>query len=504
MIANSQGRLQNRQPISIIDIGSNSVRLVVYEGIARAPTVLFNEKMLAGLGKGLVSTGRLDPDAVRRSMEEFRRFRALSEQAGSTELHVIATAAAREADNGADFIQRAEEVLGTEVRVLSGREEAYYSALGVISGFHPADGIVGDLGGGSLELVDVRGDAIGDGITLPLGGLRLQDMSKGSILAAGRIARRELARADLLKQGEGRDFYCVGGTWRNLARLHMHATGYPLHVMHHYQMDVAGSATFLKRVARGDIDKMKGIERVSKNRRGLLAYGATVLNHIITVMKPRSIVISALGVREGYLYSLLPDDEKSTDPLISSSEELALLRARSVRHAHELADWTGAAFAAFGVEETEDEARYRRAACLLADIGWRAHPDYRGTQSLNIIAHGAFIGVDHPGRAYIALANLFRHEGLFDDAAAPQIRALATPRYLERARLLGGILRVVYLFSASMPGVIPQLRWEENDRGGLTLVIPKSHAGLMGERPEGRLQQLGRITGKLLDMRAEQ
>jgi exopolyphosphatase/guanosine-5'-triphosphate,3'-diphosphate pyrophosphatase len=503
MIASSQGRLQNRRPISIIDIGSNSVRLVVYEGIARAPTVLFNEKMLAGLGKGLVTTGRLDPDAVRRALEEFRRFRALSEQAGAEELHVIATAAAREAENGPDFIQRAEEVLGTRIRVLSGREEAYYSALGVISGFHPADGIAGDLGGGSLELVDVRGEAIGDGITLPLGGLRLQDMSKGSILAAGRIAQHELSRAELLKNGEGRNFYCVGGTWRNLARLHMHATGYPLHVMHHYEMDVAGSAAFLKRVSTGAIDKMKGIERVSKNRRGLLAYGATVLRHIVAQMKPRRIVISALGVREGYLYSLLDEEEKRADPLISASEELALLRARSVTHAHELAEWTGSAFAAFGVEETEDEARYRRAACLLADIGWRAHPDYRGTQSLNIIAHGAFIGVDHPGRAYIALANLYRHEGLFDEAAAPQIRTLATPRYLERARLLGAILRVVYLLSASMPGVIPRLRWEANDRGGLTLVVPASHAALLGERPEGRLQHLARITGRLLDMRAD-
>ena len=501
MIAHSQGRLQNRRPLSIIDIGSNSVRLVVYEGIARAPTVLFNEKMLAGLGKGIVSTGRLDPDAVRRAVDEVRRFRALSEQAGAEELHVIATAAAREAENGPDFIRRAEDILGTKIRILSGREEAHYSALGVISGFHPADGIAGDLGGGSLELVDVRGEEIGDGITLPLGGLRLQDMSKGSILAAGRIARSELSRADLLKRGEGRNFYCVGGTWRNLARLHMHATGYPLHVMHHYQMDVAGSAAFLKRVARGDIEKLKGIDRVSKNRRGLLAYGATVLNHIVTLMKPGKIVISALGVREGYLFSLLKEAEKSKDPLISAADELAVLRARSATHARELAEWTGSAFAAFGMDETEDEARYRRAACLMADIGWRAHPDYRGIQSLNIIAHGAFFGIDHPGRAYIALANLYRHEGLFDDAAAPQIRALATQRYLDRARLLGGILRVIYLFSASMPGVIPRLKWEINDRGGITLVVPKSHADLMGERPEGRLQQLARLTGKTLDMR---
>ena len=156
MISLSQGRLQDRRPLSIIDIGSNSIRLVVYEGIARSPTVLFNEKMLAGLGRGIVSTGKLDPEAVTRSMEEFRRFRALSEQAGAEHLYVIATAAAREAENGPDFIHRAEAVLGTEIRVLSGREEAYYSALGVISGFHPADGIAGDLGGGSLELVDVK------------------------------------------------------------------------------------------------------------------------------------------------------------------------------------------------------------------------------------------------------------------------------------------------------------------------------------------------------------
>ena len=498
----SQGRLQDRHPLSIIDIGSNSIRLVVYEGIARAPTVLFNEKMLAGLGKGLVSTGRLDPEAVRRSVEEFRRFRALSEQAGAEALHVIATAAVREAENGTDFIQRAEAILGARIRVLSGREEAHYSALGIICGFHPADGIAGDLGGGSLELIDVRGETIGDGITLPLGGLRLQDMAKGSLSEASRIARREIARADLLKQAQGRNFYCVGGTWRNLARLHMNVTGYPLQVMHHYELDVAKSADFLKRVARGDIDKMKGIEHVSKNRRGLLPYGATVLQEVVREMKPGKIIVSALGVREGYLYSLLDENERRADPLVSASEELAVLRARSVSHARELAEWTGEALAAFGIEETEDEARYRRAACLLADIGWRAHPDYRGTQSLNIIAHGSFIGVDHPGRAFIALANLYRHEGLFNDEAAPEIKALATQRLQERARLLGGLLRVVYLFSASMPGIIPQLRWAKKGDKQLVLVIPKSHAALLGERPEGRLQQLARLSGCALELRA--
>ena len=436
-------------------------------------------------------------------MEEFRRFRALSEQAGAEQLHVLATAAAREAENGPDFIHRAEEILETRIRVLTGREEAYYSALGVMSGFHRPDGIAGDLGGGSLELVDIRDSDIGEGITLPLGGLRLQDMAKNSLSEAQKIARRELARAEWLKAGEGRTFYCVGGTWRNLARLHMTATGYPLSVMHHYELDVAGSADFLKQVARGD-DRMIGIERISKSRRALLPYGAVVLQEIIRAMKPSRIVVSALGVREGYLYSLLSDQAKSDDPLVSAAEELAVLRARSVTHAREIADWTGVSLAAFGIAETEEEARYRRAACLLADIGWRAHPEYRGTQSLNIIAHASFIGVDHPGRAFIALTNLFRHEGVFDDAVSPEMRALATPHYVERARLLGALLRVVYLLSASMPGVVPRLRWEDRGADGLALVIPRSHADLMGERPEGRMGHLARVSGKTLKLVVEE
>jgi exopolyphosphatase/guanosine-5'-triphosphate,3'-diphosphate pyrophosphatase len=500
MISRSQGRLQDRRPVSIIDIGSNSIRLVIYEGVARSPTILFNEKMLAGLGRGIVSTGKLDPEGVTRSMEEFRRFRALSEQAGAEQLYVLATAAAREAVNGPDFIHRAEAVLGTEIRVLTGREEAYYSALGVISGFHPADGIAGDLGGGSLELIDVRGETIGDGITLPLGGLRLQEMAKNSLPTAARISRDELARATLLKAGAGRPFYAVGGTWRNLARLHMNTVGYPLTVMHNYEMGIDRSAEFLRQVARGDVDRLQGIDAVSRARRSLLAYGAVVLLEIIAAMKPSEIVISALGVREGFLYSLLPLEERRSDPLISAAEELARLRARSVTHAHELVEWTTRTFAAFDLEETEEERRYRHAACLLTDIGWRAHPEYRGTQSLNIIAHASFIGVDHPGRVFLALATAYRHEGVFTDTIAPALTGLVSDRYLERARILAAMMRVVYLLTASMPGVMPRLRWEKRPGGVLALVIPAALINLYGERPAGRLAQLARITNRNLQL----
>jgi exopolyphosphatase/guanosine-5'-triphosphate,3'-diphosphate pyrophosphatase len=280
----------------------------------------------------------------------------------------------------------------------------------------------------------------------------------------------------------------------------MRETGYPLIVTHDYRMDPSATMSFLKEVADGKADKMKGIWDVSKNRRALLPYGAMVLEEIVRAIKPKTIAISALGVREGFMYSLLSAETQSVDPLISAAEELALLRSRSVAHARELADWTGMAFAAFGLDETEDEARYRRAACLVADIGWRAHPEYRGLQSLNILAHAAFIGVDHPGRVYVALTNLFRHEGTSRNVSIPDLGQLADGRLFERARLLGALMRVIYLFSAAMPGVIPQLGWRHRNDGTLQMVLPSSLAGLAGERPVNRMAQLSRMLEKPLEI----
>jgi exopolyphosphatase / guanosine-5'-triphosphate,3'-diphosphate pyrophosphatase len=494
----AQGRLTGRQPVSVVDIGSNSVRLVVYEGLVRAPTVLFNEKVLCGLGKGLADTGELNPKAIENALAALKRFRALSHQAGAISMHVLATAAAREASNGPQFIVAAEEILGVPVRVLSGREEAYYSALGVISSFHKPDGIAGDFGGGSLELVDVRDHEIGNGITLPLGGLRLSDMAGGSLAKAQKLAKLHLDKATLLNAGKGRAFYAVGGTWRNLGRLHMGAAHYPLHVMHEYEIPYGDAVTFLRKVAKGDAAGIDGIETVSRNRQSLLAFGAIVLLEVIQRMQPRSVIMSALGVREGFLYSLLPADMQASDPLISASEELSILRSRSPEHAYELVDWTEMAFEVLDIRETDDEQRYREAACLLADIGWRAHPDYRGAQSLNIIAHGAFVGIDHPGRVFMALANFYRHEGLIDDALSPQMSMLVSPRHFERAKILGTLLRVIYLFSAAMPGVIPQLRLLPDGAGTYVLSVPKEFADLVGDRTENRLQAFSKLIGKTI------
>jgi exopolyphosphatase/guanosine-5'-triphosphate,3'-diphosphate pyrophosphatase len=488
------GRINGDGPIAIVDIGSNSVRLVVYEHLGRSATPLFNEKELCGLARGLATRGRLDPVAIASALAALRRFRALATQMLVESVHVLATAAPREAANGREFIAAVEQIMGVPVSLLSGTEEARLSALGVVSGIHNPDGIAGDLGGGSLEVIDIRKAEIGTGETFPLGGLRLEEASEKQLRKAEKIVAESLAGSKVLPLGEKRPFYAIGGTWRSLARLHMRQKGYPLHVMHEYSIPAGEAADFCRMVARRDIESLDSIEVVSRNRWSLLPYGAAVLEQVIKVMRPSQIVMSALGVREGRLYDLLPAEEKARDPLIVACQELAYLRSRSPRHVAELAPWSETVFAAIGLDETAEEARLRRAACLLADIGWRAHPEYRGEQSLNLIAHAAFIGIDHPGRAYLALANFYRHEGLIDEALSPHIRELASTRLMERARALGATLRVAYLISGAMPGVVSRTRVEPRGRA-LTLVLPADLAPLGGSRVDRRLGQLAKLAG---------
>ncbi len=449
---------------------------------------------MCGLGRGLAARGRLEPEAIASALTAMRRFAALVKQIGVTALHVLATAAVRDASNGPDFIVSVEAIGGVKVRVLTGNEEARLSAQGVVSGFHRPDGVAGDLGGGSIEVVDVSNSRTGKGESFPLGGLRLEEMSDGSTKKAEKIAAEALAKSKVLPRGEKRVFYAVGGTWRSLARLHMRQAGYPLHVTHHYAIDAGEAADFCRMVARREIDSLDSIEVVSRNRRPLLPYGAVVLDQVIRLMKPSQVVLSALGMREGLLYELLDEEEKAKDPLLTACEELSFLRSRSPRHAHELAAWSAMAFQVIGLDESEAETRLRHAACLLTDLGWRAHPEYRGEQSLNLIAHASFIGIDHPGRAYLALANFYRHEGLIDEQLSPRIRELVPTRLMERARALGAALRVVHLLSASTPDVVNRTRLEKRGKM-LALVLPQELAPLGGARVLRRLSQVAKFAG---------
>ena len=297
----AKGRLDHGPPVAVIDIGSNSVRLVVYEGLTRAPTPIFNEKELCGLGRQVQSTGLLAKDAVAEALRALKRFRALCDTLQVKRLWVIATAACRDATNGKAFIAAAERICRARIDILSGAREAELSALGVVSGINHPDGIAGDLGGGSLECTRLRGAQIGARVTLPLGGLALADASGKSIKKAEKIVVKALRHVTHLKAMRGRSFYAVGGTWRSLARLHMFQTGYPLHVMHNYVIPAKEALEFARLVHRVDPESLSRIEVVAKARRPLLPYAALVLEHLIRIGQPEDIVISVLGVREGLL-----------------------------------------------------------------------------------------------------------------------------------------------------------------------------------------------------------
>ncbi len=489
-----QGRINKLKPVSIIDIGSNSVRLLVYEGLRRSPTPLFNEKILAGLGRAVASTGRLDENSVKRALRALTRFRAISDQLEASSLHVLATAAVREAKNGKEFVARAEAILGVPVQVLNGRKEAKLTALGIVSGFEKPDGIAGDLGGGSLELVRVCGRKVDRAESFPLGVLRLAD-STSSVAAAGKSVRATIRQSLCIEEMRGQPFYAIGGTFRALAAVHMAQKGYPLHVMHNYRIKAREALEFARLVRKSDPATLPGIDWVSNARRPLLGYGALVLEQIIRAGRPREIILSALGIREGLLYDLLDKKDQRRDPLLEACEELAILRSRNPVHAAELCVWTDRLFGSRLFEESTEERRLRHAACYLADIGWRAHPDYRGEQSLSIIANAAFVGLDHPGRAFLSLAVFYRHVGLIDENLSPRIRELASVRQLQQARFVGAALRVAYMISASAPGIISKTPIYAQ-RNNIILELPENYGALVGERLQNRLNTLARLLGK--------
>jgi exopolyphosphatase/guanosine-5'-triphosphate,3'-diphosphate pyrophosphatase len=428
-----------------------------------------------------------------RAFAALRRFRTLTRQIGARQVFAVATAAAREAANGEDFIDRAEEAVGAGIDVLSGKEEARYAALGVIAGIPEADGIAGDLGGGSLELIDIKDGKLRDGVTLPIGPLRLIDMSGGSINRARRIVDEYFDSAKILDKLKGRSFYAVGGTWRNLARLHMAQNKYPLHVLHHYTMTRQQAASVADLVSGLSPSSLKDIRQVSRSRSDTMPYGALVLNRLLEHSKSKEVVCSVYGVREGLLYSKLPRRKMQADALLSSCWDFARRYARSPEHELELCDWTDQLFGDGHLKENPAERRLRYAACLLADIGWRAHPDYRAERSLGMISQAAFVGVDHPGRVFLALTVFFRYEG---EGSGDGLTRLLDDDAIARAHLLSNIFRLAYILSAAMPGMLPKIGLRLGDGKTLVLTLPRKLADLSGERVEKRFAGLAAEMGR--------
>jgi len=503
------GRNGELEPIGVVDIGSNSVRLVVYEGAVRSPTPIFNEKVLCGLGREVGSTGHLGRDSVERALAALSRFKAIARVLAVKNLWAVATAACRDAEDGPDFIARGERALGTRIQVLSGQREAELAASGIVMGFRSPGGFAGDLGGGSLELIEVGGEALRQSATLPLGGLRLIDAAAGRIEAAIDVADRQIARVGWLDGGRERTFYAVGGTWRAIARLHMERADYPLRVMHGYTMPTEEAIEFCEEIRKAKkLSALAGFEHISRPRREVLPFGALVLERLLKKLQSSEVSFSVFGIREGLLYSLLSPAERRKDPLLSFCAEYARLRSRSAEHAAELCSWTDSLFEPPGPKESDEERRLRHAACLLSDISWRAHPEYRGEQSLNLIAHAGLGGIDHPGRVFLALAIYYRHAGAFADLEgedagllSERLKALISKKLSRRARIVGAAIRAAHMLSIGRPGIIDEtpLSYERNR---LVLKLPKAYAALDGERLRRRLAALAELVEREAEIRS--
>jgi exopolyphosphatase/guanosine-5'-triphosphate,3'-diphosphate pyrophosphatase len=435
----------------IIDIGSNSIRLVVYQGPARLPAPLFNEKVMAGLGRGLAETGQLAPGALELAIEALERFAALAREMEVESLRTVATAAVRDAANGHVLLDAAARI-GLPVELLSGEQEANAAGMGVLSAIPDADGIVGDLGGGSLELVRVKKGEIRDRVSFPLGVLPL---------------------------------YLVGGSWRSLARLDMNLRRYPLPVIQQYAMSPTTIGRLVRSVSHSGKGTLKAVPGISSQRAPMLNDAAALLAALLRHLKSDRNIVSSFGLREGLLYEALDAETRRQDPLIVATREEGRRLGRFAEHGDLLDRWISPLF-----QDAPAMERLRRAACLLADVGWHANPEFRAERGVEIALHGNWVAVDARGRALIAQA---LWTSLGGGAGTPEpLNVLAPAQDLRRAVQWGLAMRLGQRLSGGVAGPLERSTLGE-DGSALTLHLAPGDIALYGEAVQKRHAALAAI-----------
>ena len=439
-----------RRPVAVIDIGSNSVRLVVYSGLTRTPIPLHNEKVICALGKGLERSGALNSDGVRMAFDTVARFVELARSLGVERIDALATAAVRDARDGAAFAKALEKRCNIKVQVLSGKQEARRSALGVLCGIPDAEGVVADLGGGSLELVEVGDGEMADHTTLPLGLLRLAEASDGDRAKAIAIINKALDKHKWIARAKDKSLFAVGGAWRSLARVCIAQMDYPLHVLDNFSLERQQAINLFDVISRLSSKTLEQIKGVSSSRLATLPLAAAVLERLLEITRPKAVVFSIYGMREGQFYKLLPEVVRRQDPLVSLAEEIARGAGRAPSAGYETFLWMAALFK----DESVRQKRLRLAACLLRDVWWTEHPDYRAEQAFLRVLRLPFLGLGHEDRAGLALALYYRYASEPSEPIIEQAHALLDDSRIQRIQTLGLALRLAYALSAGAPGVL--------------------------------------------------
>ena len=437
---------------AVVDLGSNSVRLVIFEGQGRNPAAIFNEKAVLRLGRGLQQTGRLNEDGVAQAVMVMARYAAIARAMRASPFEVLATAAVRDATNGPEFVAALQKTMpGVPIRVLSGEQEAELSAAGLLCGIPSADGILADIGGGSLEVVQLAAGRLRHAQTLKLGVIRLSDRAGGDVVRARAIAEEAMEGVPWLAEGAGRDLYLVGGAWRALARIHMEQTGYPLAIVHHYTVgreearDLAG---VIGSASRRALERLPGI---SRRRVDDMPFAAVVLRRLLRATNARRVVFSANGLREGwFMHNVAAEAARGEEPVLAASRDLAIRYGRVIELPPALAGWTQALFP----DETAEERKLREAACWMSDIGSQDHPEYRSEQAFFRVLRQPGIALDHHARAFLAFTLALRYEAEPDTGYLDAARMLLDMSTLRRAEILGTALRLAYTLSGGTPALL--------------------------------------------------
>jgi exopolyphosphatase/guanosine-5'-triphosphate,3'-diphosphate pyrophosphatase len=479
---------------AVIDIGSNSIRLVVFDGRGRLPAFLFNEKVMVGLGHRRDEDGALHDDAISDAIEILRRFRSLASAMNVSDLHAVATAAVREASNGSRLIEKLKQI-GLPVRLLSGEDEAKLAAMGVLSAIPEAEGLVGDLGGGSLELARIAGGKVRECVSFPLGVLRIAELRKsGKKGALKRVIAKALKSADWIRQCEGQPFYLVGGSWRALARVDMHRTKFPLPIVHHYTMKPDRAAALVRLLARIEPSKLSAVPSMASQRIPNLRDGAAILSQLVKQVNFSELIVSAYGLREGLLYERLDKETRKLDPLIAATREEGERQGRFPEHGDLLNRWIAPLF----TQESETDKRIRLAACLLADTGWRAHPGFRAERGLEMALHGNWVGIESNGRGKMAQA-LFTNFG-GGVGVVDELVNLCSKSELEQASRWGLAMRFGQRLSGGVAGPL-ELSTIVIEDDKLILALDKGDAELYSQPVAKRHRQLADAFGKQSEMR---
>ncbi len=472
--------------VGVVDVGSNSVRLVVFDGAARSPAYFYNEKIMCALGAGLSDSGVLNPEGRVRALSAIRRFQALAKSMNLGDLTAVATAAVREATDGPDFCAQVEDETGLKIHVIDGDEEARLSAQGVLLGWPGSYGLVCDIGGSSMELAALDHGEVGRRVTSPLGPLKLRDVKGGK---KGVTTYIKTIMADLADQmdAQKKRLFLVGGSWRAIARIDMHRRGYPLTVLHEYRMDSKAVRDTVKFIAASDIDELRYACGISSARMSLVPLASLVLKELVKTFKPKDITISSYGIREGLLYEQMPDPMRLRDPLIEACRFAEAKDARIPGFGRTLYHFVLPLFAKKG----DRTKRLIRAACLLHDVSWRAHPDYRAEVCFDNATRANLGGLKHSERVFLGLALLHRYSNKRDGTPFTELFDMIGENAQTEALVLGQAMRFGAMLLPTKDTKMASLKWHRKNQV-LELKLTKEAKPLFGEVAQARLNALAK------------